>query len=453
MPRPRLSIEAQLALLATGLIALATLVALFIQRRIGDGPLSALFTFALLVPVSLWVASRWARPVSRLMRAVGDAALSFQDGDFSMSIGTRRRDELGDLVDQVNQVGDVLRRERQGVFQRELLLDTVIQSSPLALVLTDSAGHVIYSNVVARQMFLDGRKLEGCTFSRLLESSPAILREAVEGGRDTLFYLEPRDGEQEVVHLSQRHFLLNGRDHRLYLFKRLTRELTRQEVATWKKVIRVISHELNNSLAPISSLAHSGRLLAQDPDPVRLDKAFRTIAERAEHLKTFLEGYARFAKLPAPRPEPVSWPEFVSSLRRAVPFREPDPLPAEDGWFDAAQLEQVVINLVRNAQEAASRPEDIELSVTHDARTMRLQVLDRGTGMSGTVLQNALLPFYSTKRTGSGLGLSLSREIAEAHGGGLSLMNRPGGGMAVTVWLPRRPADIGDGHPVDAGAQ
>ena len=163
MPRPRLSIEAQLALLATGLVALATLVALFIQRRIGDGPLSALFTFALLVPVSLWVASRWARPVSRLMRAVGDAALSFQDGDFSMSIGTRRRDELGDLVDQVNQVGDVLRRERQGVFQRELLLDTVIQSSPLALVLTDSAGHVIYSNVVARQMFLDGRKLEGFT--------------------------------------------------------------------------------------------------------------------------------------------------------------------------------------------------------------------------------------------------------------------------------------------------
>jgi len=305
-------------------------------------------------------------------------------------------------------------------------------------VLTDSTGHVIYSNVVARRMFKDGRKLEGHVFAELVAASPAPLQEAVAGGRDTLFSLETEGGEQEVVHLSQRHFVLNGRDHRLYLFKRLTRELTRQEVATWKKVIRVISHELNNSLAPISSLAHSGRLLAREPDPARLATVFDTIGERAEHLKAFLEGYARFAKLPAPRQQRVSWPEFIASLRRAVPFREPDRLPQEDAWFDPAQLEQVLINLVKNAQEAGSSPEEIVLTVGDDGRSTRLQVLDRGSGMSEAVLQNALLPFYSTKRAGSGLGLSLCREIAEAHGGGLSLANRPDGGLAVTVWLPRR---------------
>ena len=138
-------------------------------------------------------------------------------------------------------------------------------------------------------------------FETLVDETPASLQEAVRGGVDTLFSLEGTDGEQEVLHLSQRRFVLNGRDHRLYLFKRLTRELTRQEVATWKKVIRVISHELNNSLAPISSLAHSGRRIAQDPDPARLDGIFATIEERAAHLKAFLEGYAQFAKLPAPR--------------------------------------------------------------------------------------------------------------------------------------------------------
>jgi len=435
---PRLSLEAQVALLAVGLVACATVVAVMAHHWTGAWPQSVLFTLALIVPLSVWVVSRWAGPVNRVLQALGDAARSFQDGDFSLSIGTRRRDELGELVAHVNRMGDVLRRERQGVFQRELLLDTVIQSSPLALVLTDSTGHVIYSNVVARRMFQDGRKLEGHAFSGLVAASPAPLQEAVAGGRDTLFSLDSKDGEPEVVHLSQRHFVLNGRDHRLYLFKRLTRELTRQEVATWKKVIRVISHELNNSLAPISSLAHSGRLLASDPDPARLATVFDTIGERAEHLKVFLEGYARFAKLPAPRQQAVPWQEFITSLRRAVPFRAPDRLPQEPGWFDPAQLEQVLINLVKNAQEAGSPPEQIVLTIGDDGRSTRVQVLDRGSGMSEAVLHNALLPFYSTKRAGSGLGLSLCREIAEAHGGGLSLANRPDGGLAVTVWLPRR---------------
>ena len=214
----------------------------------------------------------------------------------------RRRDELGALVGNYNAVGDVLRRERQDLFQRELLLDTVIQSTPLALVLANAAGHVIYSNTVARQMFGHGAKLEGLVFETLVNETPASLQEAVRGGQDTLFSLEGADGEQEVLHLSQRRFVLNGRDHRLYLFKRLTRELTRQEVATWKKVIRVISHELNNSLAPISSLAHSGRRIAQDPDPARLDSIFATIEERArapEGVPRRLRAIRQAARAPA----------------------------------------------------------------------------------------------------------------------------------------------------------
>ena len=275
-------------------------------------------------------------------------------------------------------------------------------------------------------------------FDTLVDETPASLQEAVRGGQDTLFSLEGADGEQEVLHLSQRHFVLNGRDHRLYLFKRLTRELTRQEVATWKKVIRVISHELNNSLAPISSLAHSGRRIARDPDPVRLDSIFATIEERAAHLKAFLEGYAQFAKLPTPRLQQVPWEPFIASLRQTVAFRGPASLPERNAHFDPVQVQQVLINLLKNAHESGSSPADIELTVVDDGRMIRLQVLDRGSGMSEQVLNNALLPFYSTKRSGTGLGLSLCREIAEAHGGRISLTNRPEGGLAVSVWLPAR---------------
>lgn len=421
-------------------LAAATTLALAaaLHAVTGDWPSAALFTLAVAVPLALGIARRWGGRVARLLQALNDGFTSLRDGDFSVSLAAERRDELGDLVRQYNAVGDVLRRERQDLFQRELLLDTVIQSTPLALVLTNANGHVIYSNTVARQMFRDGARLEGHRFEELVAETPVSLQEAVRAGHDTLFSLAGTDGEQEVLHLSQRRFVLNGRDHRLYLFKRLTRELTRQEVATWKKVIRVISHELNNSLAPISSLAHSGRLVARAPDTAKLDSIFGTIEERARHLKEFLDGYARFAKLPAPCLQRVEWAPFIATLRETADFRGPASIPERPGHFDPAQVQQVLINILKNAHESGSPPDAVELSVADDGRYTRLQVLDRGSGMSEQVLANALLPFYSTKRSGTGLGLSLCREIAEAHGGRLSLANRPDGGLAVSVWLPAR---------------
>jgi len=239
-----------------------------------------------------------------------------------------------------------------------------------------------------------------------------------------------------VYHLSQRRFLLNARPHRLVLLKQLTRELAAQEVAVWKKVIRVIAHELNNSLAPINSLAHSGQLLARDPDPAQLARVFETIGERAAHLATFIDGYARFAKLPRPRPAVVSWAQFLARLEGTMRFRIAGPIPDAPATFDASQLEQVMINLLKNAAESGSPPEEITVGVHASAPGFRLEVGDRGGGLSDGALRDALLPFFSTKPAGTGLGLTLCREIVEAHGGRLSLANRPGGGALVTVWLP-----------------
>ena len=263
------------------------------------------------------------------------------------------------------------------------------------------------------------------------------MREAAFRRQDGLFTVETGK-EQETYHLSQREFVLNAQPHQLYLFKQLTREINRQEVATWKKVIRVIGHELNNSLAPISSLAHSGSVVIDHPDRERLSDIFTTIEERANHLKAFIDGYARFAKLPAPQQDDVDWVSFVESLRRTTPFMVQGELPDRPGYFDSVQIEQVLINLLKNAHESGSAAQEVIVCIDVSRTQQTISVLDRGAGMSEKVLTSALLPFYSTKQTGSGLGLPLCREIVEAHGGRLSLANRRQGGMIVEIALPVR---------------
>ncbi len=424
--------------LALALVAVAAAcsgaLATYWLRSIPSGAAAGVLLGGLL---ALWLARRVTRPWSRVLHAVRDGIVSLKDRDFSVSVSHISDDELGELVAAYNSLGDLLRRERLDLDQRELLLDTVIQTTPLVTVLTNTAGRVVYGNIAARQLFHAGRKLEGLDFAALTAATPVVLRDALGGTADTLFTLDLA-GEQHVYQLSQRHFLLNAQPHRLILLKQLTRELAAQEVVVWKKVIRVIAHELNNSLAPISSLAHSGQLLARQPDPVQLERVFTTIGERAAHLSSFIEGYARFAKLPHPRLACVPWAHFLVRLQDTVHFNIAGPLPQGTGQCDASQMEQVMINLLKNAAESGSPAESISVGLREQPDGVVIEVADRGTGLSEEVLRDALLPFYSTKAAGTGLGLTLCREIVDAHGGRLSLANRPGGGALATVWLPHR---------------
>jgi two-component system nitrogen regulation sensor histidine kinase NtrY len=395
-----------------------------------------LASVVVLLPLAIWLAGRAMAPISRLLRALEGAVASYRDGDFSFSIAARRRDELGELIRMHNALGQTLRDQRQHLVQRELLLDTVVQNTPVALVLTDAVGRIAYSNIASRHLFNDGKNLNGLEFAALLADAPEALRKAVESGEDALLSVE-MDGNEETFHLSQRAFRLQGRPHRLQLFRRMTRELSRQEVATWKRVIRVISHELNNSLAPITSLSHSGAELARRGQIERLPGVFATIGERAMHLHRFIDGYASFAKLPSPQLAPVAWQPFLESLALHSQFRLAAPLPERAGQFDAGQIEQVLINLVKNAHETGGADDEVTLSIFDLGHELRIDVADRGPGMSETVLAQALLPFYSTKRSGTGLGLALAREIAEAHGGRVLLANREGGGLRVSLRLPQ----------------
>ncbi len=430
-----LSLEGKLAAALTAAVVAASALAAAATAWLESPWLGATIAVLVLALPALVFAHLLARPVADLIRALSGSVTAFRDGDFSFSIGAQRGDEVGDLVDAHNELGRVLREQRQNLFQRELLLDTVVQNTPTALILVEGGGHVVYANLAARQLLNEGRPLGGERFDAVIASAPPSLAQAIAGGGDGLFSV-PFEHEDETFHLSQRTFKLQGKSHRLYQLKRLTRELARQEVATWKKVIRVISHELNNSLAPIRSLSHSGRTLVQRNDHARLAIVFDTIEERTRHLEGFIQGYARFARLPTPQPAAVAWAPLIDALARHYPFRLAGSLPSAPASFDRAQVEQVLINLLKNAHESGGPADAIEVTVSQGVREVRIEVSDRGSGMSEAVLANALLPFYSTKRNGSGLGLALSREIAEAHGGRVQLANRDGGGLTVALVLP-----------------
>lgn len=386
---------------------------------------------AVMVPLAIISALAYLRPMLAVLRALGGTVHSYRDGDYAFGIHWPRRDELGDLVEAHNALGAVLRDQRLELVQRELLLDTMVQHTPVAMMLVDAAGKIVFANLSARQLLNEGWRLEGMSLEEVLAQTFPTLREAVERGGDGLFGVD-----EEIYHLARRGFTLNARRHELLLLRHLTSELRRQEVQTWKKVIRVISHELNNSLAPIASLAKSGSELLRRGTPRRLPEILGTVEERARHLERFIEGYARFAKLPTPSLQPVEWAGFVEALELQVPFRVAGELPADPAHFDASQMQQALLNLLKNAHESGSPAQDVSLSVRRAGDMLAIEVADRGSGMTDTVMSNALVPFYSTKRTGTGLGLALAREIAEAHGGRIALNNRDGGGLSVTLFLP-----------------
>jgi two-component system nitrogen regulation sensor histidine kinase NtrY len=319
------------------------------------------------------------------------------------------------------------------------LIRVIADSVPEAVLFFSDHGVIRYANAVARELFFEGQTPEGQNFIRLVAAAPPPLREALLGDSDRLFSME-LDGRRETYHVSRRSFMLEEELHTLLVVRYMTREIGRHEVEVLKRVVRVISHEVNNSLAPITSLVHSARLIAKNPEHSgKLERVFDTVEERARHLKGFLEGYATLARLPKPKPAVVPWPEFLGRLATLYPrARFSDP-PGKPGWFDAAQIEQILINLLKNAAEAGGAETEIEVKVATQADgTTEIDVLDRGPGFSPEALKDALMPLYTTKATGTGMGLSLSQEIVEAHGGSIGLSNRSDGGGWIRLILPGR---------------
>ncbi|WP_423709367.1 sensor histidine kinase [Undibacterium sp. WLX3042] len=464
----RISLVWRFSLLAGALTSVSILCSVWLMRLPDAYRAMALIAFALvMILLAAWLMYRQLAPMLALFRAVNGTVIGYQDGDYSFSLHWPYKDELAELAEMHNALGNTLRLQRLNLVQRELLLDTMVQNTPVAMLLVADNKTIVFANIAARQLLHHGRQLEGFSLQEILLGLSPAVKEAIEKGGDGLFTVaarnkqqaaasttdaadiegtakamasEPDDEGDEVYHLARRSFSLNGKLHTLFLLRHLTTELRRQEVQTWKKVIRVISHELNNSLAPLTSLAHSGQELLRRGDATRLPLILETIADRSRHLESFIHGYARFAKLPAPRYTLVRWQDLLSTLQAQIPFQlllgEQDTVLLAEARMDRPQMEQALLNLLKNARESGAGEDGVSLQVRAIHDGWRLDVTDNGSGMSDTVMANALVPFYSTKRHGTGLGLALTREIIEAHGGRILLSNRQEGGLQVTLILP-----------------
>ncbi|GLR69159.1 hypothetical protein GCM10007852_00670 [Agaribacter marinus] len=361
--------------------------------------------------------------------------LNIKDGEFSTSLSYQKEDEFGRLCSLYNETVEQLRKEKHWLYQRELLLDKVTQSSPDVLFLTDNEGILVFSNIAARDFFGSSAGIEGASIYDLAKNAPNGFDDVIDSMKEGLFTLTPNEQEQQTWHISKGSFSLNNHPHILFILKQMTRELSRQEVAVWKKVIRVISHELNNSLGPISSMIHSGKILTKGSEDERLSRVFSTIDERIKHLSEFVQGYGKFAKLPEPKIQAIDWQPMLTQLSAHWQFTF-DTSVSATVHVDPVQIEQLLINLLKNAHESGSDREKISILFKQINRQSIIEVSDRGQGMADGVLSSALIPFYSTKSSGSGLGLALCREITDAHHGHIALQNREGGGVTVRVVLP-----------------
>ncbi|MFC1851573.1 PAS domain-containing sensor histidine kinase [candidate division CSSED10-310 bacterium] len=397
--------------------------------------LSGIFTGFI---ITLFFLHRVMGSVRHTIEALHFGVKSLQDADFSIQLVRKADDEIGDLLTLFNQFTETLLHERKDLFQRELLLDTILQQSPSAIILLNDENRIAFANRAARVQFWEGKKMEGYHLSDISKSLPEPIQQFFSSPGSSFISLKMGQ-HNETFQVYQKTFLLNMKTNTLIMFSRLTKEFAQQEVQIWKKAIRLMNHELNNSLAPISSLVHSAKLLTQknEPNP-NLIKIFASLEKNIENLTRFLAGYSKFARLPHPMKQEVQWSSFLARLNEIMPFNYPST--SLVSWFDPVQMQQVLVNLIKNAQESGSPAEAINLELhSSGPASLVITVTDQGRGMDADTMRQALLPFFSTKENGTGLGLPLCKEIIEMHGGSLTLKARENGGLRVQIVVPVSP--------------
>jgi PAS domain S-box-containing protein len=434
---PRIGFEWRLA----GLAALAALPATAVAASYllgGDESevrwlaVAALALYALVA--ALVVRQRAAWP----LRTLANLLEGLREGDFSMRVrGGNRRDAMGELIAEANALAGELRNQRLAALEATSLLRAVMSEIDVAIVVFDPAGRVKLANRAAERLL--GQPVERMTGAGAAELGLADVLEG-ESARTLERAFPGGSGRFGFRRATVRE---GGQPHQLMVIANLSTALREEERLAWQRLIRVLGHELNNSLAPIKSIAGSlvGRI-AQPELSVEarddLQRGLGVIAERADSLARFMEGYSRIARLPPPRKQPVDVAGFVADV---APLEKRVPVEVRGGppstvEADPAQLQQVLINLISNGAEAIDGREGrVSVAWHRDGGEVVLEVTDDGPGLANPA--NLFVPFFTTKPKGSGIGLVLSRQIAEAHGGRLELRNRPdASGCVAELRLP-----------------
>ena len=424
--------------IAVALPAICLLVLILFLRDLSAGLIWTLIAVAALA--TLWLAMRLRNAVIYPLYTLSNLLEALREGDYSLrGSRSRRGDPIGEVVWEVNTLSQTLRDQRHRVEETSALLTKVIGATDIAIFTFDAtrrlrlvnpAGERLLSRAAAQLL---GRTAEELGIADCLEPEDTQIRKrAFPGG----------SGRYE---LRRTRFREGGIPHELLVVTDLSRALREEERAAWQRLLRVLGHELNNSLAPIRSMtATLAKLLGQaSPPPDWREDAssgLAVIGDRAEALTRFMAGYTTLARLPPPNKRLIDLGDVV---RRVVRLEQRLSVAVTDSGAlqvlaDPDQLEQALINLIKNAADAAlPRQASVRARWRLDGTTALIEIEDDGPGLGTT--ENLFIPFYTTKPGGSGVGLVLARQIAEGHGGTLTLNDRaPAHGCIAQLVLPLR---------------
>jgi len=436
-PRFRIAHEDRILLFAVAAGLPSTAVCMYMLWA-GDFSPKVQWTVSVLL-LGAWLGFAWAvrERVAQPLRTLANLLEAMREGDYSIRARGVKGDSLGEVMLQVNAMATTLRAQRLGALEATTLLRKVMEEIDVAVFAFDG-GHKL--KLINRA----GERLINIPSERAMNADAGALElEEFLEGEDTRTVQKtfPSGPGRWGIHRSS--FREGGLPHSMLVITDLTRALREEELQAWQRIVRVLGHELNNSLAPIKSIAGSLEMIvARQPKPDDWEDDMRSglkiIATRSEGLSRFMASYARLAKLPRPQKNPVSVAEWIRGVASLETRLAVAVAPGIDSTIqaDRDQLEQLLINLVRNAVDASRETGGgVTISWARNAFQLEVIVRDEGVGLSNTT--NLFVPFFTTKPGGSGIGLVLSRQIAEAHGGTLDLRNAAEGrGCEARLVLP-----------------
>src|SRR5215468_1298236 len=392
-----------------------------------------------LIIVLTWISFAFAARalVIRPLQTLSNILAALREEDFSIRGRSSRRDDaLGEVVAEINELSQTLREQRLGAMEAGALLGKVISEIDVALFTFDHDSRLRLVNRAGERLLakpaerLLGRTAQELGFAELLEGPAARTLDMRFSGASG------RWGMRRSA------FRQGGTAHQLLVISDLSVALREEERQAWQRLVRVLGHELNNSLAPVRSIAESlEMLLKRDPRPEDweedLRRGLRIITERSEALTRFMKDYSRLARLPEPQLRPM---ELAPLVRRIAGLEQRLSVDVQGPEIqmnaDPDQIEQLLINLIRNAADASLETRGtVHVTWKHSTEWLELRVEDEGPGISNP--SNLFVPFFTTKPGGTGIGLALSRQIAEAHGGTIALRNKKQGrGAEAILRLP-----------------